>query len=84
MADEIQTCKRCQEPVDAQTLQLCWAEGACSHVKALQRHVGLCCDCFDLSNGAPIEWINGERERRGKKLLPPWLDAQDPTAAGSS
>lgn len=36
----------------------------------LYGHAGLCCDCFDLSWGMPLEQINEERAEQG---LPPLL-----------
>lgn len=32
-------------------------------------HAGLCCDCFDLSCGMPLELLNEERLAKGKKPL---------------
>lgn len=50
----------------------------CSHcngvgLKHQEDHPGLCCDCFDLRWGMPIEQLNAERAQRGAKpLTKPW------------
>ena len=36
-------------------------------------HEGLCCDCFDLSCGQPIEQLNQERKEAGRPpIVKPW------------
>ncbi len=36
-------------------------------------HSGLCCDCFDLSFGMPLEEINEERAKVGRPpIKDPW------------
>jgi len=36
-------------------------------------HRGLCCDCYDLSWGMPLDKINKERKAKGKPaILKPW------------
>lgn len=32
-------------------------------------HPGLCCDCFDLSCGMPLEQLNKERKAKGLKPI---------------
>lgn len=32
-------------------------------------HIGLCCDCFDLSCGMSLELVNRERAEAGKRPL---------------
>lgn len=46
----------------------------CSHcndqdLKHQDDHPGLCCDCFDLSCGMPLEQLNEERKAKGKKPI---------------
>ena len=36
-------------------------------------HFGLCCDCYDLSLGMPLERLNAERAAKGKEPVKPWL-----------
>jgi hypothetical protein len=56
-------------------------ETACRHCSAVlydtelaheDEHPGLCCDCYDLSFGMPLEAINAERAERMRAPAPPW------------
>ena len=38
-----------------------------------EEHVALCCDCFDLSLGAPLEMINEERSKAGRPPTKAWV-----------
>jgi len=57
----------------------------CSHcgtteLKHPDDHPGLCCDCFDLSWGMPLEQLNKEREGKGlPPILKPWGDGNGRT-----
>lgn len=45
-----------------------------------EEHVELCCDCFDLSFGMPLEQINDERKLRGEPpITKEWKDGQKST-----
>lgn len=35
-------------------------------------HPGLCCDCFDLSLGMPMDQLNAERAEKGRPPVRPW------------
>jgi hypothetical protein len=42
----------------------------CNHI---EEHVGLCCDCFDLSHGMPLEALNARRAEKGRPpITRPW------------
>ena len=50
---------------------------ACRHCGVAEplhqdEHPRLCCDCFDLSLGMPVDALNRERATRGDPPLPPW------------
>jgi hypothetical protein len=52
---------------------------ACNHcgfvlmLKHQDEHEGLCCDCFDLSWGMPLEQLNAERAGKGlPPITKPW------------
>ncbi len=36
-------------------------------------HPGLCCDCFDLKHGMPLDAVNAGRVARGRRpIAKPW------------
>lgn len=41
----------------------------CGDDESCPEHRGLCCDCFDLGWGMPIEQLNKERAAKGKPPL---------------
>ncbi len=47
-------CVRCNDKLD------------CLHQA---EHPTLCCDCYDLSWGVPLETINDERRQKGKQPI---------------
>ncbi len=54
-------CTHCNEPL---------SNGEISHG---HEHPGLCCNCFDLSCGMPIELLNKERAATGRPpIAKPW------------
>lgn len=62
-------CKHCEEMISPHDL---------AHVKELSAHDGLCCDCFDLSWGMPLDKLNSERARKGKgPINKPWPDGNN-------
>lgn len=62
------TCSHCNDPVDARTREH-WTEGDGTGYG----HHGLCCDCMDLSCGAPLSMINRERAKKGRRAITvPW------------
>ena len=60
-------CASCSGEVPLRTTERCWTD------VYTPDHVGLCCDCFDLKMGMPIEILNRERATRG---LPPLDDGK--------
>lgn len=38
---------------------------------AAEEHPDLCCDCFDLSCGEPVDQVNAERAGKGKAPVQP-------------
>ncbi len=56
--------------VVARTCRHCGIAIWCDHEA---EHPRLCCDCFDLSHGMPIEALNAERARVGRPPIErPW------------
>lgn len=60
-------CKSCGEEVIDHVRLLHWTDGANGDGYG---HDGLCCDCFDLSMGMPLDQLNVERAAKGKLPLP--------------
>lgn len=50
-------CSHCQEPITGHI--------SCGSAY----HTTLCCDCFDLSCGMPLEKLNEERKAKGLKPI---------------
>src|SRR5262249_21985179 len=57
-------CQHCGDVCDAGTMQH-WTEGDGRGYG----HLGLCCDCMDLSCGMPLAAINAERVAKGKRPI---------------
>ncbi len=63
-------CKHCGESVDVRTRDECWTGGSRGNGYG---HGGLCCGCYDLSCGMPIDLLNKERVAQGKSpITKPW------------
>lgn len=65
-------CRRCGDEVDTMALSH-WTEGENGDGHG---HMGLCCDCFNLSCGKPLDVVNAGREDNGKKPLEAWTPDQ--------
>jgi hypothetical protein len=50
-------CIHCQDPIN---------------IDHNDNHPGLCCDCFDLSCGMPLQQLNKERAASGKEPVAAW------------
>ena len=62
-------CNHCEEIV-ADNDQTHWFEGDRGNGYG---HLGLCCDCFDLSCGITLEQLNAERLGKGElPITKPW------------
>lgn len=59
-------CNNCEEIVPDRVVNGHWTEGSRGDGYG---HKGLCCDCFDLKMGMPLELLNAEREAKGKPPL---------------
>lgn len=52
----------------------CGFDFSCTHNS---EHSGVCCDCYDLSWGMPLNKINKERAAKGKPpIAKPWPKEQ--------
>lgn len=73
-ADE--ACSHCGEAVHARIRKEHWplTTGG-GYGKPMFGHRGLCCDCFDLECGKPLEHINVDRVSKGKAPIPPLTPA---------
>lgn len=77
-------CKHCEEVIQEDEIHP--NDGAITEtiiggevVKGINRgHPNLCCDCFDLSHGIPLTYLNKERAAKGRKpLTKPWPERYD-------
>lgn len=63
-------CRRDPRAVSVETCRHCGGE-ALPHQGD---HPDLCCDCFEISLGHPLDMVNAERAERGLGPLSPWPD----------
>ena len=68
MVNDEKKCRGCGDAVDETTTSH-WTDGPRGDGYG---HRGLCCDCYDLRAGAPLDTINEERKARGAKPLREW------------
>lgn len=66
MEEQIIKCENCRDAVAKEVYEVHWTEGS---QKNGYGHKGLCCDCFDLSCGMPLDLLNEERKAKGLQPL---------------
>ena len=62
-------CNNCGEPPEHPIHQVTHCKHCMFVIQEEHEHKGLCCDCYDLSWGATLEYINKERAAKGRPLL---------------